>query len=267
MKNNNSLIAIDLDGTLLSNDYCLSLEAKRYLRRLEDDGTTIVLASGRPPRNILSYYHEIGLHSPIIAYNGLYLTNPSDPSFKKVERRIPSALVNKIIENCRVFLKNYLVESSDYSLYLLKDEPKLDPYFPYSEANRKNALNEVLKEDPFIAVFEGDAKGEKIIETIVKEYPPCSFRRWRNMPYSELYIEGMDKGSALAILCEKLNIQRENVFAFGDGDNDASMLSFAKHGYAIKSSKSDLLKSRFPLTEEGNDDDGVIKTLKTFFGN
>lgn len=267
MKNKKSLVAIDLDGTLLSSDYHLSLEAKRYLKRLEDRGTTIVLASGRPPRNILSYYREIGLSSPIIAYNGLYLANPSDPSFGSVEQRIPSSLVAKIIENCSVFLKNYLVESSDSSLYLLKDEPKLDPYFPYSSKNRKSSLDEVLRQDPFIAVFEGDSKGEETIEGIVKDYSPCSFRHWRNMPYSELYVEGMDKGNALAILCQKFHIERENVFAFGDGDNDASMLSFAMHGFAIKSSKSDQLKSRFPLTEEGNDNDGVIKTLKAFFGD
>lgn len=267
MKNKKSLIAIDLDGTLLSSDYRLSFEAKRYLKKLEDEGVIIVLASGRPPRNILPYYREIGLSSPIIAYNGLYITNPSNPSFESVQRRIPSVLVKKIIENCGVFLKNYLVESSDASLYLHKDEPKLNPYFPYSTKNRKPTLDEVLKEDPFIAVFESEAKEEEIIESIVKDYFPCSYRHWRNMPYSELYIEGMDKGNALAILCQKLNIEREDVFAFGDGDNDASMLSFAKHGFAIKSSKSDLLKSRFPLTEEENDNDGVIKTLKTFFGN
>lgn len=267
MKSKKNLVAIDLDGTLLSNDYRLSLEAKRFLKELEDGGTAVVLASGRPPRNILSYYKEIGLSSPIIAYNGLYLANPSDPSFESVERRIPSTLVAKIIANCGGFLKNYLVESSDSSLYLYRDEPKLGPYFPYSSSNRKNTLSEVLKENPFIAVFESDSKGEGKIASIVNDYPPCAYRHWRNMPYSELYLARMDKGNALATLCQKLNIERENVFAFGDGDNDASMLSFARHGYAIKSTKSDLLKSRFPLTEEGNDDDGVIKTLKTFFGN
>lgn len=262
---NKFLIAIDLDGTLLTSDYKLSDYSVHVLNILKERGHEIVLASGRPPRNILPYYKALSLSSPIIAYNGLLSMNPKDPSFPHFEYRIDKDLIKKILSECELSLKNYLMESDDRSLFLKRDEKKLDPYFPYGAFNRKKKLEEVLEKDPFIAVFEGSKETEEKISNMTKSFPPYAYRHWSNMPYSELYIEGKDKGNALKEIAKTLQIPRENVIAFGDGNNDESMIAFAKYGFAIANSKSALLLSKYPKTMGGNNEDGVAKTLAKFF--
>lgn len=262
---NRFLIAIDLDGTLLTSDYKLTDYSIHVLNILKEHGHEIVLASGRPPRNILPYYKALSLNSPIIAYNGLLSMNPKDPTFPQFEYRIDKNLIKKILSEYEPSLKNYLIESDDRSLFLKRDERRLDPYFPYGAFNKKERLEEVLEKDPFIAVFEAPKDIEEKISNLTKSFPPYAYRHWSNMPYSELYIEGKDKGNALKEIAKSLQIPRENILAFGDGNNDESMISFAKNGFAIANSKSSLLLSKYPKTIGGNDEDGVAKTLAKFF--
>ncbi len=257
----NKLIAIDLDGTLLTSDYRLTSTSLDVLKKIKDKGARIVLSSGRPPRNILPYYRMLGLDDPIIAYNGLLIANPSLPSFKRTEKRLPKALIRSVLSSFDTKITNCLIESSDECLYLKKDEPALKPYFPYGCDNLK-PLSEVFSLDPFIAVFETDLETEKAIAKMAEEYGPYRLRHWNKAPYCELYVDGCDKGWALSELMKELKIKGEDVLAFGDGDNDESMIALAKNGFVIKGAKSELLKRRHPVTEFDNDHDGVAKTLE-----
>lgn len=261
---NKCLIAIDLDGTLLDSKYQLSDYTAHILNVLRQQGHEIVLASGRPPRNILFYYELLGLSSPIIAYNGLLALNPKDPSFPCSEYRIDKNVVEKILSKYQEEIENYLIEDDDDCLFLKKDDPRLNPYFPYGASNRKNDLKEVLKKDPFIVVFEAKRKIEEGISAFMKDHPPYSYRHWSNMPYSELFILGKDKGNALKEIAKTMQIPREKIIAFGDGKNDEGMISFAKRGFAIANTKSESLR-KFPKTLGGNDEDGVAKTLASIF--
>lgn len=262
---NKCLIAIDLDGTLLDFNYHLSDYTVHVLSILQEKGHEIVLASGRPPRNILFYYRLLGLSSPIIAYNGLLVMNPKDPSFPRFERRIDKALVKDILSKYGEKIENFLIEEDDRNVFLKKEDARLEPYFPYGAFNKKEYLKETLEKDPYIVVFDAKKEIEEKIDTLVKNYPPHSYRHWSNMPYSELFISGKDKGNALREIAKVMQIPRENIIAFGDGANDEGMISFAKRGFAIANSKSELLLSKFPKTMVGNDEDGVAKTLAKLF--
>ncbi len=258
----NKLIAIDLDGTLLTSDYRLTATSLNILKAVKEKGAKIILSSGRPPRNILPYYRMLELDDPIIAYNGLLITNPSTPSFKRIEKRLPCALIKNVLSAYGEKMVNYLIESNDGALHLKKKEPALNPYFPFNERNLKT-LDEVLAYDPYIAVFETDLKTEESIAKMAKDFGPYRLRHWNKAPYSEIYIDRCDKGWALGKLIETLKMKNDDVIAFGDGDNDESMIALAKDGFAIKGAKSELLKRLYPITEYDNDHDGVAKTLET----
>lgn len=262
---NKCLIAIDLDGTLLDSNYHLSDYTVQVLSVLQEKGHEIVLASGRPPRNILFYYQLLGLSSPIIAYNGLLVMNPKDPSFPHFEHRIDRMLVKDILSKYGERIENFLIEQDDRNVFLKKDDPRLEPYFPFGAFNKKENLEEILEKDPYIVVFEARRNIEDKIDDLVKNNAPYSYRHWTNMPYSELFISGKDKGNALREIAKAMQIPRENIIAFGDGTNDESMISFAKRGYAIASSKSEVLLSKFSKTLAGNDEDGVAKALAKLF--
>jgi hydroxymethylpyrimidine pyrophosphatase-like HAD family hydrolase len=59
--------------------------------------------------------------------------------------------------------------------------------------------------------------------------------------YLEFTSANSDKASALAFLCERLGITREQSVAVGDGRNDASMIAWAGLGVAVEGSPAEVI--------------------------
>ena len=69
------------------------------------------------------------------------------------------------------------------------------------------------------------------------------------------------KGIALAALCKKLGIPREQVMAIGDSGNDAAMLDFAGVGVAMGNGE-EALKQKADLIAPTNEEGGVADMLE-----
>ncbi|MBP5216476.1 MAG: HAD family phosphatase, partial [Bacilli bacterium] len=85
---------------------------------------------------------------------------------------------------------------------------------------------------------------------------------WNTCPYSELYIPGINKGSALRTIKERFRLKNKDVIAFGDGDNDYEMLLEAGEAYAMKDSPSKKLAGNFPKTAYTSKEDGVARQIQ-----
>ncbi|MGI6734648.1 MAG: HAD hydrolase family protein [Bacilli bacterium] len=64
MSKDKYLIALDLDGTLLTDDKRITPKTRDYLNSLGAAGHTIVIATGRPLRAAYSYQQELGIKAP-----------------------------------------------------------------------------------------------------------------------------------------------------------------------------------------------------------
>ena len=78
----------------------------------------------------------------------------------------------------------------------------------------------------------------------------------------EINAKGADKGNALKWLSGRLNIETDQILAFGDSDNDRTMLEFVGHSYAMISGKDVAKKAAKNITKYSNEDGGVGKTIK-----
>ena len=76
----------------------------------------------------------------------------------------------------------------------------------------------------------------------------------------EISDAGAGKGRALRYLCSHLGVNPENVAAFGNGDNDADMLSFCGFGVAVGNA-TEMCKAAADYVCETNNELGVAKTL------
>lgn len=68
------------------------------------------------------------------------------------------------------------------------------------------------------------------------------FRVYKNTEMDEYVMPNVNKGRAVKKLCERLGIERENVIAFGDGENDLKLLSFAGTSAAVSSASPRIKK-------------------------
>src|SRR6476661_2455337 len=64
------LAAIDLDGTLLGPDKAISDQNARAVRRLNENGVKVIIASGRRHQNSIRFQRQLHLDGPIIACQG-----------------------------------------------------------------------------------------------------------------------------------------------------------------------------------------------------
>ena len=76
----------------------------------------------------------------------------------------------------------------------------------------------------------------------------------------ELMASGVSKGSALEWLCEYMNVPIAASVAFGDEDNDASMLRAAGDGVAMKNASASVMDASDHIAPS-NDEAGVAQYL------
>ncbi len=261
------LFAIDIDGTLLHSDGSLPKANADVLRKAASQGHTVVLSSGRPPRSLLPIYGEIGLSAPLVAYNGGYVFDPGDPGFP--ERRFTFRRQDLIdVEKAmRGRLISIMCESSS-AIYGNGIDRELDKYFPYAGMKHVfGPLEEVLKEDCFTALFRCRRKeDERLLEHVLESHKGVRYRHWRSSPYAEAFIEGADKGDAIAYIQEKTGIPKEQTVAIGDSDNDFGMLKNSQFPYLMANFRKKPEVEGFRLSKRSNDEDGVAAIVASFLG-
>ena len=79
----------------------------------------------------------------------------------------------------------------------------------------------------------------------------------------EINAAGVNKGKGLLELGEILGISREEIMAFGDGDNDIAMLREVGFGVAMQNADEEV-KAVADYVTGSNDEDGVAKAIARF---
>ena len=78
--------------------------------------------------------------------------------------------------------------------------------------------------------------------------------------YFEFTAKGIDKAKALDAILRSIHIKPEEVIAFGDGQNDISILTYSGHGIAMENAVDELKEIADEITLS-NENDGIAHTL------
>src|SRR5688500_12704393 len=102
------LVAIDLDGTLLTDQKQVSKRTVKALASLPARGVKVVIASARPPRSVKFVYELLGLDTWQINYNGALIWD--HPNLQVVHHLpMPPELVHSVVEQARAAYPDCLV--------------------------------------------------------------------------------------------------------------------------------------------------------------
>lgn len=263
------LIAFDMDGTLLNSKKKISFLTKRYLIKLTKKGHKIILASGRPSRALLSYYHELKLFTPIICYNGAYTFSPYDDSFTSHEFKFPKDTLIKIYNGIKPYIDNVMCET-DKEIFVDKEDPYLGKFFWFDNMIiHVGAINTILDKDPMtmIAKLKDDVKDASPIDALISKFEGLSVRYWTGSPYFELFFNETSKGASIKKIAEHFSIKKEDIIVFGDAENDVEMFNVSGVSIAMKNGKASLKKHATYISLKDNDHNGIYFTLKAYFRN
>lgn len=259
------LIATDMDDTLLDAGSNLTERTRNALQKAMEAGVMVSLSSGRMTESMIPFAQNIGVNAPMILFNGamIYDHRTDETLFANP---IPADIalgVAKMIEEMGIYLQIY----PGKGYYCNRRCEHTDRY----EASIRVKCTELGV--PVSQWMQGSMVKMLAIATpeVIDEAQKklrAAFPKGVNFMkskahYLEIVGEGIDKGSAIRVLAEKMGISTDEIMAFGDGQNDASMLAAAGLGVAMENAVNEC-KTAAKLIAPRNTEDGVAQVIEQF---
>lgn len=250
-------IFFDIDGTLVSfRTHTISPATLEALHTLREKGIKLFISTGRHQK-MLSSLEGLFPFDGYITLSGQYCfcggqvlrSNPMSP--EAVEELVQAARSNAF--SC-IFLEGediYLNCVNQYTRQFMQDLNL--PYPPVADPGR------ALGRDIYQAVTFLTRENEHLL---LDRAPHLKTTRWHpNFLDVIPAAGGKDKG--LQAVLDHFHIPVEQSMAFGDGENDLSMLEYAGIGVAMGTA-SDGVKARADYVTSGVDEEGVVRALEHF---
>ena len=237
-KSKRSLIAIDLDSTVLSDYFSLSSKSVRTLIEAQAAGHVVMIATARPEAMTMPYHRAMGFHGPVSTLNGAYLYHPDDPAFPVFEELV-SAETTAVFSDAadRAGVKRIWMERNDV-VHAVSD-PTPD-FFYFREVFRQSGAvyHDKLPALPAGRIYACMETAEQA-ESIIAELNKCPDAAIRHhiTPSGEhrLNVNAVtaDKWFAVKRAADIFGIPNENIITFGDEVNDRRMILSAGHALVL----------------------------------
>ena len=273
MKKQIRLIALDLDGTLLDDQKRLPENNIEALEECARRGIQVVPPTGRPADGIPKELRSI----PGVRY--AITTNGGAVADLKTGKRLSQCVLSneqalqilEIVRHYHVMYDPYVQGRgiTQSSFFEHMEEFGISPAVQELVRATRDVVPDIyqyMAETKSCAekinVFLADLSDKEILREKLSSVGglAISSSMYNNL---EINAEAATKGNALLWLADHLGIAREETMAFGDGENDISMLKAAGIGIAMGNA-SDHVKAAADEVTLTNEQDGVAAAIQTW---
>ena len=249
-------MALDIDGTIRSNEYPLSERTRDVIVRVRRAGADVTLATGRMFHSALRATSELNLTSPIVSFQGAHV---ADPQTHRVLWHKP--LTPPMARMALAALEPWEMEVLAYQGDQVYVGEMTSWVEAYGERNYVsiNVTGDLMDLDDLrftrLVVVGDEDKVRRLDQELDDAYDGRLYVT-RSLPHfcEILHPEG-GKDKALSWICDRLGITQEETLAFGNGYNDVRMLRWAGLGVAIGGAVPEVLEVADrvapPLEEDG----------------
>ena len=265
---NRKLLVLDLDGTLTNSKKEVTQYTKDTIRKMQNQGHIVAIATGRPTPGAWPVADELNLRETggyILSYNGGKITDckTEEVIFEQTLSPKITKELFRLADELELCLLTY--DKTGILVNKIHNE-----YIDIEARINKLPVKHIEDMANYI-----DFPVVKCLGTIDHELAPDVMKKYeekfgdvlsvgRSEPYFiELMPKGIDKAASIERLCQKIGITRENVIACGDGFNDISMIEYAGLGVAM-SNAQEVVKKAADYITASNDEDGVAKVIEKF---
>ncbi|RXK18744.1 Cof-type HAD-IIB family hydrolase [Macrococcus sp. DPC7161] len=262
------LICLDLDGTLLNDEKVITTKTKNILLQLKALGHEIMISTGRPYRASQIYYQELGMTTPIVNFNGAFVHHPTDMTFKTHHTPLDLDVAHEIFKKIpELNIKNIIAEIKDHVYLHYHDEILFEGFSMGNPQILSGDLVKAIQEGPTSILIQAEEieipNIYKHLDEVYAEH--LEHRRWgAPYPVIEIVQKGINKAVGIEIAKDYLNIDRKNIIAFGDEDNDYEMIKYAGTGVAMGNAIREL-KAVADCVTASNNEDGIGQFLEEYF--
>jgi Cof subfamily protein (haloacid dehalogenase superfamily) len=261
------LAAIDLDGTLLGPDKAISEQNAAAVQRLNENGARVIIASGRRHQNSIRFQRQLGLSGPIIACQGGLIRDGESGNVIEAHF-LPQSVALEIADEAEqngiqmiYYHLDHLYVPERHNLWIDLYESRVgervETLPTLSQLDGRRALKIVWYGDPAALqrirpVIAARLEGK--VDVLSTESENLEF-----MP------RGINKASALEKVAHELGVAREQILAFGDGENDLQMLAWAGMGVAMRHGNSAAIAAARMVSPPGPPETAFARAVDVLF--
>lgn len=256
LENEIKAVFFDVDGTLLSHrSNKVPDSTRRALEKLRERGIQSVVATGR----YMEEYEKLPVND--IQFDGYLTLNGQllhDQS-RKVYAGTP-------IDGGEMEVLASIFRAKRIPFVLIGEDHR---YINYVNSTVVRTQSETKGLVPEIGEYSGEKifqilafvpeTQKKILDSLLDE---CVITSW-NATGIDIIPKNGGKQNGIKKYIKEHGLDRSNIMAFGDGENDIDMLLYAGIGVAMGNA-SDLVKSNADYVTADIDDDGIEKALIHF---
>lgn len=237
------LIALDLDGTLLTDREQITDETKKWIHYAVDNGVKVIFSTGRGLQTAKGIWDELGLDSPMVLLNGAEIWEGPGKLYKRIF--IPRETIRRI--------HAIAAERGDW-------------YWGYSVESLTGAKDwtpEMFERDwmKFGIGCQDQTKLAGLKEELLSF---GSLEITHSAPVNmEISVQGITKESGVRQVCQMLGLSMSDVIAMGDSHNDAKLLRAAGLGVAMANGEEHI-KSIADVITATNNEDGVAQAIRKY---
>lgn len=269
------VIVMDVDGTMTNHKKEITPKTKAALKKAQESGVKIILASGRPDSGLSDFAIELEMgrhHGLLVSFNGSRVTDCQTGEVlfnetmtveqgKAVLEHMKGFNVRPMIDK-----ENYMYVNDVYDCMIKNGEQEIN-IIQYESRGGKYKLCEMDDLAAFVdyplnkILTAGDSiylkeHYREMMEPF-KDTLNCMF----TAPfYFEFTAQGIDKAKALEAVLSPMGYMQDEIIAFGDGQNDKTMIQYAGIGVAMDNAVEELKEVADEITLS-NEYDGIAVSL------
>jgi Cof subfamily protein (haloacid dehalogenase superfamily) len=258
------LIAADLDGTLRPEGQHFTPRVMEAVRRAQDAGVHVVMATGRMFRTAREFALDLGLRGPMICDHGATIRDPYTDALV-FQKNVPLDLARAVAD--------YAV-ARDVTLVVCINEEFYTPRATEYAAGFVGKYGAYLHVDPDLArdlarepqkmVFVNDiATTERVLGELRARFDSQLQVVRSYVLYAEVTHRDVSKATAVEFLANRWGIPREEVIGIGDQDNDRALIEWAGLGVAMGNAVPEV-KAIADYVTTSAEEDGVAEVIEKF---
>lgn len=274
------LLMCDLDGTLVGKGHVKNHADRQALAGALESGLLVSICTGRSWRESYHLIADLQLNIPGVFSNGAEL-NSIATGESIAAHPFSTDVIRELLSLCRAWKLNPIIllhqRAADDPLYVVDDLIKLHP--ATADWFRRNGVSNLITNQLDDAMLQSCLRVGLVMDSpSAADFTQrmeshfenqISFHLLRALHFDttivEIFSHGVDKWSGILRLCDRLEIDPQDVVTIGDDVNDIPMLLNARMSYAMGSAPAHVRSSAKKTTLE-HSQNGVAAAIADLLG-
>lgn len=250
-------VFLDIDGTILRQDHTFSPSTKEAIIQLKEQNIEVFFATGRPLHEIAELANQLTIDA-FIGYNGAFAIYQGKTI---VNAPLDINFVQKLLNISRQHGQEIAFYTRNKSYFTDLNVPTVKDFINFFDIDYYDSIANM---------FLDEVLGMTIMNLAPEQVKLYEINE--NIHLSQVNVGGftncydvirrnVNKGMAIQEISNILQLKKEEMIAFGDGMNDAEMLTAVGEGFAMGNAHPDLFSYAKRQTTSVSED-GIFNGLK-----